>query len=98
MLTKPFQIAVVGFAALALALPGAQRARAEIADKVVNEFDTSDVLGTISFPSLSGDSVAGVDLSYGSFTAADITSVSWTLDSAYAVTKPGSEFLRDMGS
>jgi hypothetical protein len=85
--TKSLRIAAVGFAGLALAMAWApQRARAEIVYEIVYEFDMSDQLGTISFPSVSGDSVAGVDLSYGSFTAADITSVSWTLNpSTFAV-------------
>ena len=41
---------------------------------------TTDQLGTVSFPSITGAVAAGVDLSYGSFTRADITSVSWMLD------------------
>jgi hypothetical protein len=79
--TKSLRIAVVGFAGLALALAWApQRARAEIVYDIVYEFDTSDQLGTISFPSLSGDSLAGVEFSLAGFTQADITSISWTLD------------------
>ncbi|HUO00289.1 MAG TPA: hypothetical protein VMU69_29145 [Bradyrhizobium sp.] len=41
---------------------------------------TSDQLGSVSFPTITGTGAAGVDLSYNQFTAADITSVSWTLD------------------
>jgi hypothetical protein len=84
--TKSLRISVVGFAGLALALAWApQRARAEIVYDIFFK-GTSDLLGNVSFPSASGDSVAGVDLSYDSFTAADITSVSWTLNpSSFAV-------------
>ena len=80
MRTTSLRIAVVGLAGLATAMALApQRARAEIFENIFFE-GTSDLLGSVSFPSVSGDSVTGVDLSYGSFTTADITSASWTLD------------------
>jgi hypothetical protein len=49
------------------------------------EFDVT--LGGITFPTLTGDSAAGVEFSFEGFTQADITSISWTLQSSpYAVT------------
>jgi hypothetical protein len=87
MWARSLRIAVVGFAGLALTMAwGPQSARAEIVGNIFFDGGTSDLLGSVSFPSVSGDSVAGVDLSYGSFTTADITSASWTLDpSTFAV-------------
>jgi hypothetical protein len=86
MWARSLRIAVVSFAGLALTMAwGPQRARAEIVENIFLE-GTSDLLGSVSFPSASGAGVAGVDLSYGSFTTADITSASWTLDpSTFAV-------------
>jgi hypothetical protein len=67
--------AVVG---LTLAL-GASPSRAAIVETVIDtDFDT--MLGSITFPTLIGDSAAGVLVSYGGFTQADITSISWSLD------------------
>jgi hypothetical protein len=80
MLVRSLRIAVVGLAGLAFAMAWApQRARAAIVERIFAQ-GTSDLLGIVSFPSVSGDSVAGVGLSYGLLTAADITSASWTLD------------------
>jgi hypothetical protein len=86
MSVRFLRIAVVGFAGLALTMAwGPQSARAEIVENIFLK-GTSDLLGSVSFPSASGAGVAGVDLSYGSFTTADITSASWTLDpSTFAV-------------
>ena len=71
--------AVFGFACvMGLASRGAQ---ATIIENIFEQ-GTTNQLGTISFPSTSGTSAAGVDLSFGAFTAADITSASWTLDSS----------------
>jgi opacity protein-like surface antigen len=78
MHTKSLAVALLGLGCLAAAW-APQSARAEITENIF-ELDTTNLLGTISFPSISGDSAAGVVLSYGSFTASDITSVSWTLD------------------
>jgi hypothetical protein len=78
MHTKSLAAAILGLGCLAAAW-APQSARAEITENIF-EIDTTNLLGTISFPSISGDSVAGVVLSYESFTASDITSVSWTLD------------------
>jgi hypothetical protein len=67
--------AVVG---LTLAL-GASASRAAIVKTIIDtDFDT--VLGSITFPTFTGDSDAGVLFSYGGFTQADITSISWSLD------------------
>jgi hypothetical protein len=54
-------------------------AQAEIIENIFVQGTTTQ-LGSVSFPSVSGTTAAGVDLTYGSFTAADITSVSWTLN------------------
>jgi hypothetical protein len=78
MHTKSLAAAMLGLGCLAAAW-APQSAQAEITENIF-EFDSSNLLGSISFPSISGDGAAGVVLSYGSFTAADITSVSWTLD------------------
>jgi hypothetical protein len=78
MHTKCLAAAILGLGCLAAAW-APQSARAEITENIF-VLDTSNLLGSISFPSISGDSSAGVVLSYGSFTAADITSVSWALD------------------
>lgn len=78
MHTKSLAVAILGLGCLAAAW-APQSARAEITENIF-ELDSSNLLGSVSFPSISGDSSAGVVLSYGSFTAADITSVSWALD------------------
>ena len=67
--------AVVG---VMLAL-GASASRAAIVETI---FDTDIDMsgGSITFPTLTGGSDAGVLFSYGGFTQADITSISWTLD------------------
>jgi hypothetical protein len=56
---------------------GASPGRAAIVESIVG-FDA--VLGSITFPTFTGDSDAGVLLSYGGFTQAETTSISWTLD------------------
>jgi PEP-CTERM motif len=58
---------------------GSHGARASIIENIFEQ-GTSDQLGNISFPTISGTTAAGVDLSFDQFTAADITSISWTLD------------------
>jgi hypothetical protein len=86
MLVRSLRMVAAGLAGLALAMAGApQRAQAAIVERIFAQ-GTSDLLGIVSFPSVSGDSVTGVGLSYGLLTAADITSASWTLDpSTFAV-------------
>ena len=78
--------ALLSVAVLLLAVaanPGS--ARAGIVETIVDYADT--VIGTITFPTFTGDSAAGVALSVDGFTQADITSISWTIDpSTYAVT------------
>jgi|SRR5271170_2931111 hypothetical protein len=69
--------AIFGLACLMGLVPhGAQAAI------IVNIFEqgTINQLGSVSFPTTSGTSTAGVDLSYAPFSTADITSASWTLD------------------
>jgi hypothetical protein len=72
--------AVVAIAGLALAL-GISASRAAIVETII-ETDDATTLGSITFPTLTGDGKAGVLFSYGAFTQADITSISWTLDPA----------------
>ncbi len=78
MHTKSLSIAMLGLTCLTAAL-APQSAKADIIEDIFG-LDSTNLLGTISFPSIAGDTAAGVALSYGSFTASDITSVSWTLD------------------
>ena len=56
-------------------------AQAAIVETIVDP-DTGTTLGSITFPTLAGDSDAGVLFSYGGFTQADITSISWTIASS----------------
>ncbi len=70
-------MAVVG---LALAL-GASASRAAIVQTIIDT-DSAAAVGSITFPTLTGDSDAGVLFSYDGFTQADLTSISWTLDPA----------------
>jgi hypothetical protein len=67
--------AVVG---VMLAL-GASASRAAIVDTIIDT-DSDTTVGSITFPTFTGDSDAGVLFSYGGFTQADITSISWSLD------------------
>jgi hypothetical protein len=74
------------FAAVATLIP--QAGRAAIVENIF-EHETQNLLGTISFPAISGDNAAGVDLSFLSFgpisglppfTEADITVIHWVLN------------------
>jgi hypothetical protein len=87
MRTKSLRIAAVGVAGLAVAMACApQRARAAIVEIIINT-DIEAVVGSISFPTLTGSSATGVLFSYDGFSQSDITSISWTIDpSTYAVT------------
>jgi PEP-CTERM motif len=67
--------AVVG---LTLAL-GASASRAAIVETIIDT-DSDTTVGSITFPTFTGDSDAGVLFSYGGFTQVDITSISWSLD------------------
>jgi hypothetical protein len=71
---------LVVVASLALGL-GASASRAAVLE-TISDTDTDATLGSIAFPTLTGDSDAGVVFSYNGFTQADITSISWTLDPA----------------
>ena len=53
-------------------------AQAAIVETIIDP-DTDATLGSITFPAFTGDSDAGVLFSYGGFTQADITSISWTI-------------------
>jgi hypothetical protein len=70
--------ALAAAAGLALAF-GASGSRAAIVETIVNA-DAHTNVGSITFPTLTGDSDARVLFSYDGFTQADITSMSWTLD------------------
>jgi hypothetical protein len=87
MRAKSLRIAAVGFAGLAMAMASAsQRARADIVEIITNT-DIEAVVGSISFPTLTGSSATGVLFSYDGFSQSDITSISWAIDpSTYAVT------------
>ena len=87
MRTKSLRIAAVGFAGLALAMACApQRARADIVEIITNT-DIEAVVGSITFPSLTGSNDVRVLFSYDGFSQSDITSISWTIDpSTFAVT------------
>jgi hypothetical protein len=65
------------------ALPSVSRAA--IVEMIVDT-DTDATVGSITFPTLAGDSDAGVLFSLDGFTQANITSISWTLDPTLAVT------------
>jgi hypothetical protein len=59
---------------------GASGTRAAIVETIVVAGGSDGVLGSITFPTFTGDSDAGVLFSYDGFTQADITSISWSLD------------------
>src|SRR3954447_17189549 len=85
MQTKLFWSAAVlaFFTAVTTLTP--QAGRAAIVENIF-EPGTQNLLGTISFPAISGNDAAGVGLSFGPlfgfplFTEADITSIDWVLD------------------
>jgi hypothetical protein len=70
--------ALAAVAGIALAL-GASASRAAIVEVIIDS-SSDAVVGGITFPTFTGGSDAGVLFSYGGFTQADITSISWTLD------------------
>jgi hypothetical protein len=70
--------ALLALAGLTLTL-GASASRAAIVETIINT-DSDTTVGSISFPTVTGVSDAGVAFSYGGFTQADITSISWSLD------------------
>jgi hypothetical protein len=73
-------VTVVG---LALAL-GVSASRAAIVETIIDTDDHAAV-GSITFPTFTGDSDTGVLFSFAGFTEAAITSVSWSLDPTDAV-------------
>src|SRR4051794_35419738 len=76
-------VALAAIAALPLAL-SASASRAAVVETII-ETDSDTTAGSIIFPALMGVDDAGVVFSYGGFTQADITSISWTLDPTGAV-------------
>ena len=82
MRTENNVINVILVAALVIA-PSASRAA--IVETIIDT-DSDTAIGSITFPGLTGSSASGVEFSLDGFTQADITSISWTLDSStYAV-------------
>jgi len=84
MRTKNNVITVIIMVALVVA-PSVSRAA--IVETIIDtESEPDTVIGSITFPGVTGSSAAGVEFSLDGFTQADITSISWTLDpSTYAV-------------
>ena len=76
MRTKTGALAAITGLALVLS---ASASRAAIVETIINS-DEDVTVGSITFPTLTGDSAAGVLFSYIGFMQADITSISWTLD------------------
>jgi hypothetical protein len=70
--------ALAAVVSLTLAL-GVSASRAAIVETIIDTFSDSAV-GSITFPTLTGASDAGVLFSYRGFTQADITSISWSLN------------------
>jgi hypothetical protein len=70
--------ALAAVAGLTLTL-GVSASRAAIVETIIDTFSDSAV-GSITFPTLTGVSDAGVLFSFAGFTQADITSISWSLD------------------
>jgi PEP-CTERM motif len=70
--------ALAAVAGIMLAL-SASASRAAIVETIIDT-DSDATVGSITFPTLTGDSGAGVLFSYGGFTQTDITSISWSLD------------------
>jgi hypothetical protein len=76
---------IAGLALPLAALPSASRAA--IVETIIDTDADDAVVGSITFPTLTGSSDAGVLFSYDGYTQADITSISWTLDpTTYDVT------------
>jgi PEP-CTERM motif len=69
-------------ASLAITLVASPSASyAAITELIVDPFSES-TLGSITFPTLTGDSDVGALLSFDGFTQTEITSISWTLDAS----------------
>jgi hypothetical protein len=84
MRTKNNVITVILTVALVVAPSVARAAIVETIIDTESEMDT--VIGSITFPGVTGSTAAGVEFSLDGFTQANITSISWTLDSStYAV-------------
>jgi PEP-CTERM motif len=67
---------IAGLVLALAALPSASQAA--IVETIVDT-DTDATVGSITFPTLTGDSDAGVLFSLDGFTQADISSISWTV-------------------
>jgi hypothetical protein len=74
MRTKIGALAAVAGIMLAL---GASASRAAIVETIIDT-DSNATVGSITFPTFTGVSDAGVLFSYAGFTQADITSISWS--------------------
>jgi hypothetical protein len=69
-----FVVSLIGLGALSPSVT-----YAAVVETIVDA-DTADVLGSITFPALSGSTSDGVLFSYAGFSQSDITSIVWTLD------------------
>jgi hypothetical protein len=74
---RAINLPLVLFFALGVASPSLSYA--SVTETIVDT-DTTAVLGSITFPALSGSTRAGVVFSYQGFSQSDITSIDWTLD------------------
>lgn len=87
--------ALASIVGITLALTGIPSASQAAVVETVIDTSTSAVLGTVTFPTWTGDNAAGVFLSLGAHTGANITSISWSIDSStFAVTALDLEALR----
>jgi hypothetical protein len=73
------KIGALGVAAGIMLASAASASRAAIVETIINT-DSDTTVGSLTFPTFAGDGAAGVLFSYGGFTQADITSISWSLD------------------
>jgi hypothetical protein len=73
-------LAAIGGLALGL-MTLSSASRAAIVETIIDT-DTDATVGSITFPTFTGSSDAGVLFSFGGFTQANITSISWSLDPA----------------
>ena len=69
---------LAAFVGFMLALGASPSARA-IVESIIDA-GSAALVGSMTFPTFTGSADAGVLFSYGEFTQADITSISWTLD------------------
>jgi hypothetical protein len=71
---------VIGVLGISLAIAFPTASMAGIVETAVYPDTDIPVGGSVTFPTLTGDTAAGVILSFDGFTQADITSISWSID------------------